>query len=72
MIVVLHADLLPLDVLSQSHVVPEERVGHAASVKGLALLENDAGRHLLPHPIARRLIKGLAVDVALEVIDEHI
>lgn len=33
LIVVLHANLLPLNVLSQSNVVAEERMRHAAGIE---------------------------------------
>ena len=55
----------PLSVLAQSDVVALERMGHAALVRLLAVLEQEAGRYLFTHPVACYLVKLQSIPVTL-------
>ena len=49
-------DLAPLGVLSEPDIIALEGMRHAAFVRLLPVAEQEAGRHLLPHPVPRHLI----------------
>lgn len=66
LIIAFHANFLPLNILAQPNVVTVKWMTNTASIARLALLKNNAGRHLFAHSIARRLIKGGSVFVALQ------
>ena len=54
-----------LGILTQPDVVALERVRHGTPVRLLAVAEEEAGRHLLAHPISSDLIELESIAVTL-------
>lgn len=65
LIICVHTNFLPLDILSQADIVPVKGMRHTFCIRGLPITKYYAGCYFLPHPISWCLIKGYTIFIAL-------